>query len=53
MNYRLLARCSDRGITFTRSRAVNSNDGTHMEQKNWAVVPTIVGTTATTPQQSC
>ena len=30
-------------ITFTRSRSGNSNDGAHVEQKNWAVVRTVVG----------
>ena len=32
-----------RQITFTRSRPGNSNDGAHVEQKNWAVVRTVVG----------
>ena len=30
-------------ITFTRSRPGNSNDRAHVEQKNWAVVRTVVG----------
>jgi hypothetical protein len=30
-------------LTFTRSRAGNSNDGAHVEEKNWAVVRTMVG----------
>ncbi len=30
-------------LTFPRSRPGNSNDGAHVEQKNWAVVRTIVG----------
>ncbi len=30
-------------VTFTRSRPGNSNDGAHVEQKNWAVVRTGVG----------
>jgi hypothetical protein len=30
-------------LTFTRSRPGNSNDGAHVEQKNWAVVRTVVG----------
>ena len=30
-------------MTFTRSRPGNSNDGAHVEQKNWAVVRTVVG----------
>jgi hypothetical protein len=28
---------------FTRSRPGNSNDGAHVEQKNWAIVRTVVG----------
>ena len=30
-------------ITFTRARSANKNDGCHVEQKNWAVVRTVVG----------
>jgi len=43
INYHLLAWCADREITFTRSRPGNSNDGAHVEQKNWTVVRTLVG----------
>ena len=43
INDDLLAWCQDRGITFTRSRPGNKNDGCHVEQKNWAVVRTVVG----------
>jgi len=43
INHHLLAWCADRHITFTRSRPGNSNDGAHIEQKNWAVVRTVVG----------
>ena len=43
INYNLLHWCEQRQITFTRSRAGNSNDGAHVEQKNWAVVRTVVG----------
>jgi hypothetical protein len=43
INYNLLAWCEDRKLTFTRSRSGNSNDGAHVEQKNWAVVRTVVG----------
>jgi len=43
INYNLLHWCEQRKITFTRSRAGNSNDGAHVEQKNWAVVRTVVG----------
>ena len=32
-----------RQITFTRARPANKNDGCHVEQKNWAVVRTVVG----------
>lgn len=35
--------CRGRQITFTRARPGNKNDGCHVEQKNWAVVRTIVG----------
>lgn len=43
INHHLLDWCSRRKITFTRSRPGNSNDGAHVEQKNWAVVRTVVG----------
>ena len=43
INYALLAWCQQRKLTFTRSRPGNSNDGAHVEQKNWAVVRTVVG----------
>jgi len=43
INYHLLYWCEKREITFTRSRPGNSNDGAHVEQKNWAVVRTVVG----------
>ncbi len=43
INHHLLAWCEQRTITFTRSRPGNSNDGAHVEQKNWAVVRTVVG----------
>ncbi len=43
INYHLLAWCEQRKVTFTRSRPGNSNDGAHVEQKNWAVVRTVVG----------
>jgi hypothetical protein len=43
INHHLLQWCADRKITFTRSRPGNSNDGAHVEQKNWAVVRTVVG----------
>ncbi|BBX22171.1 hypothetical protein MTER_15820 [Mycolicibacter terrae] len=35
--------CSNRKITFTRSRPGNKNDGCHVEQKNWSVVRMLVG----------
>src|SRR5665811_656861 len=37
INHHLLAWCEQRKLTFTRSRPGNSNDGAHVEQKNWAV----------------
>lgn len=43
INHHLLDWCEKRKITFTRSRPGNSNDGAHVEQKNWAVVRTVVG----------
>lgn len=43
INEDLLRWCKDRHITFTRSRPGNKNDGCHVEQKNWAVVRTVVG----------
>ena len=43
INYHLLAWCEERQLTFTRSRPGNCNDGAHVEQKNWAVVRTVVG----------
>ncbi|BBZ38179.1 integrase catalytic domain-containing protein [Mycobacterium conspicuum] len=43
INDDLLAWCQNRRITFTRARPANKNDGCHVEQKNWAVVRTVVG----------
>ena len=43
INHALLQWCQQRKLTFTRSRPGNSNDGAHVEQKNWAVVRTVVG----------
>ncbi len=43
INWHLLRWCERNKITFTRSRSGNSNDGAHVEQKNWAVVRTVVG----------
>lgn len=43
INHHLLHWCERRCITFTRSRPGNCNDGAHVEQKNWAVVRTVVG----------
>ena len=43
INHTLLAWCEKRQITFTPSRPGNSNDGAHIEQKNWAIVRTVVG----------
>lgn len=43
INHHLLAWCEKRKITFTCSRPGNSNDGAHVEQKNWAIVRTVVG----------
>ncbi len=43
INDHLLQWCQGRQITFTRARPGNKNDGCHVEQKNWAVVRTVVG----------
>jgi hypothetical protein len=43
INHHLLDWCEKRKLTFTRSRPGNSNDGAHVEQKNWAIVRTVVG----------
>jgi hypothetical protein len=43
INHTLLAWCEKRKVTFTRSRPGNSNDGAHVEQKNWAIVRTVAG----------
>jgi len=43
INHHLLTWCIGRKITFTRSRPGNSNDGAHVEQKNWARVRELVG----------
>jgi hypothetical protein len=43
INIHLLQWCQGRQITFTRARPANKNDGCHVEQKNWAVVRTVVG----------
>ncbi|MGH9251066.1 MAG: integrase catalytic domain-containing protein [Acidimicrobiales bacterium] len=43
INHHLLQWCLDNEITFTRSRPNNSNDGAHVEQKNWAVARRTAG----------
>lgn len=43
INHNLLDWCDQHELTFTRSRPGRSNDGSYVEQKNWAVVRTIVG----------
>ena len=43
INNHLLDWCTQNKITFTRSRPGNSNDGAHVEQKNWARVRELVG----------
>ena len=43
INYHLKRWCEKRRITFTRSRPGNSNDGCHVEQKNWVIVRIVVG----------
>lgn len=43
INEHLLRYCTEHKITFTRARPGNSNDGAHVEQKNWARVRELVG----------
>lgn len=43
INVYLLMWCERHRVTFTRARPGNKNDGCHVEQKNWAVVRTVVG----------
>jgi hypothetical protein len=43
INDQLLRWCIEHEVTFTRSRPGNSNDGAHVEQKNWARVRELVG----------
>jgi transposase InsO family protein len=43
INAHLYDYCLDRQITFTRGRPGNKNDGSHVEQKNWTHVRSLVG----------
>ncbi|TDW28873.1 DDE-type integrase/transposase/recombinase [Cryobacterium psychrophilum] len=43
INHHLFDYCTANEITFTRSRANHSNDGAHVEQKNWTHVRELVG----------
>jgi len=43
INHHLFDYCTANEITFTRSRAGHSNDGAHVEQKNWTHVGELVG----------
>jgi len=43
INHHLFDYCKANEITFTRSRAGHSNDGAHVEQKNWTHVRELVG----------
>lgn len=43
INQHLVDYCVEKKITFTRSRPGNKNDGAHVELKNWARVPELVG----------
>ena len=43
INVYLFLWCTNHEITFTRARPTTKNDGCHVEQKNWAVVRTLVG----------
>ena len=43
INDQLFRYCRDHELKFTRSRSGNSNDGAHVEQKNWTTVRQLVG----------
>ncbi len=43
INDHLFRYCREHQITFTRSRPRHSNDGAHVEQKNWTHVRELVG----------
>lgn len=43
INLTLLQWCERHQVSFTRARPGNKNDGCHAEQKNWAVVRSVVG----------
>ncbi|WP_246541162.1 integrase [Mycobacterium spongiae] len=43
LNHHLLIWCEQRQITLALSRLSNGNDGSHVEDKNWAIVHTVVG----------
>jgi IS30 family transposase len=53
INIYLLQWCQRHQITFTRARPGNKNDGCHVEQKNWAVVRTVVGYHRYDTAQNC
>ncbi len=43
INHHLFDYCVANKITFTRSRSGHSNDGAHVEQKNWTHVRELIG----------
>lgn len=43
INHRLHEYCQRHAITFTRSRAWKKNDNAHVEQKNGAIVRSLIG----------
>lgn len=43
INYKLLAFCEERKITFTRSRPYRKNDQAHVEEKNGSIVRRLIG----------
>jgi hypothetical protein len=43
INRHMFDYCSSHGLVFTRSRPNHSNDGCHVEQKNWDVVRRFIG----------
>lgn len=43
INHHMIDYCGRKGLVFTRSRPNHSNDGCHVEQKNWDVVRKMIG----------
>ena len=43
INHHMKAYCDAENLIFTRSRPYTSNDGCHVEQKNWSVIRQTIG----------